>query len=77
VKICKKQTDERLSKSKLCSTQKSIACEALDEQKTNSTEVIINIFLNYIIFNLKIFIILARSKGNLSFQNEKRSKWKN
>lgn len=44
VKICENQTDERLSKSKLCGTQKSIAREALNEQKTNPTEVIINIF---------------------------------
>ena len=44
VKICEKQTDERLSKSKLCSTQKSIARETLNEQKTNPAEVIINIF---------------------------------
>jgi len=44
VKICEKQTDERLSKSKLCGTQKSIARETLNEQKTNPAEVIINIF---------------------------------
>ena len=44
VKICENQTDERLSKSKLCGTQKSIAREALNEPNINSTEVIANNF---------------------------------
>lgn len=45
VKICIKQTDERLSTSKLCGTLKKVSLESLDKEN-NSNEVYIILFID-------------------------------
>jgi hypothetical protein len=45
VKVCIKQTDEKLNTSKLCGTLKKVSLESLDKEN-NSNEVYIILFID-------------------------------
>jgi len=55
VKVCIKQTDEKLNTSKLCGTLKKVSLESLDKEN-NSNEVYIILFIDIKIFYLNIIL---------------------